>query len=101
MPSGRLYVAYSSVANISIFPSCRTFIFVCVLAVYSRSGSLSLDTKGRSDGLLGPVPSSGLRQRTGMGSKWGIMNMKTFGFSFTFFFYTVEFTELYTIVSYK
>ncbi|XP_035388114.1 matrin-3-like [Electrophorus electricus] len=35
------------------------------------SGSLSLDTKGRSDGLLGAAPSSGLRQRSGMNSNWG------------------------------
>ncbi|XP_076877969.1 matrin 3-like 1.2 [Brachyhypopomus gauderio] len=35
------------------------------------SGSLSLDTKGRSDGLLGAAPSGGLRQRAGMTSNWG------------------------------
>ncbi|XP_026859383.2 matrin-3-like [Electrophorus electricus] len=34
-------------------------------------GFLSLDTKGRSDGLQGAAPSGGLRQRTGMTSVWG------------------------------
>ncbi|XP_036424400.1 matrin 3-like 1.2 isoform X2 [Colossoma macropomum] len=35
------------------------------------SGSMSLDTKGRSEGLLGAAPSGGMRQRTGMSSNWG------------------------------
>ncbi|XP_077092038.1 uncharacterized protein LOC143744436 [Siphateles boraxobius] len=35
------------------------------------STSLSLDTKSRSDGLLGPAPMGGGLQRTGMSSSWG------------------------------
>ncbi|KAL6480428.1 hypothetical protein MHYP_G00114610 [Metynnis hypsauchen] len=35
------------------------------------SGSMALDTKGRSEGLLGAAPSGGMRQRTGMSSNWG------------------------------
>ncbi|KAI4874752.1 hypothetical protein NFI96_028370 [Prochilodus magdalenae] len=34
-------------------------------------GSLSLDTKGRSEGLLGPAPSGVMRQRTGIKPNWG------------------------------
>ncbi|XDV37014.1 hypothetical protein PO909_006711 [Leuciscus waleckii] len=35
------------------------------------STSLSMDTKSRSDGLLGPAPIGGGLQRTGMSSSWG------------------------------
>uniref|UniRef100_A0AAR2KR85 Matrin 3-like 1.1 n=1 Tax=Pygocentrus nattereri TaxID=42514 RepID=A0AAR2KR85_PYGNA len=35
------------------------------------SGSMALDTKGRSEGLLGAAPSGGMRPRTGMSSNWG------------------------------
>ncbi|XP_072519488.1 matrin 3-like 1.2 [Salminus brasiliensis] len=52
------------------------------------SGSLSFESRGRSERLLGAAPSGGVRQRTGMSSNWGSdsgmgMTSKTQSYSMT------------------